>query len=510
MGLKVFNTLSRSIEPFVPLNPAGKKVGIYCCGPTVHDFAHIGNFRTFVFADIVRRYLTFRGFDVRHVMNITDVEDKIIRRVNESGKSLAEFTGEFEQAFFADLEALGCQMPHDRPRATAFIGPIIRLIKKLESTDIAYKANDGSVYFSIDKYREAGNKYGQLLNINLDEMRPGERVSSDEYEKESIADFALWKARVPEDGEVFWDSPWGEGRPGWHIECSAMSLKHFGEQFDIHGGGHDLRFPHHEAEIFQSECCTGKEPLVQYWMHNGFVNIDGEKMSKSLGNFWTVREALENYDPLVLRHALLNAHYRSPIDLTEQLLEDAKGHHAKLVEAYGHALVIIEQAKKAGMQEAPRLPQADVASPDFLTSKLGLLEKLLQEAAIAMDDDFNSRQALAKVSNGARLIPQILNSEDIDERDTAAFAMYAIDWLEEFAGRVLGLLPAKDVAMAVHDPSLDPARQAIKDQVEQLLARRAIARAAKDWDSADEIRDALAEMGVSVKDTPDGVVWTLD
>ena len=233
-------------------------------------------------------------------------------------------------------------------------------------------------------------------------------------------------------------------------------------------------------------------------------------MSKSLGNFWTVREALEKYDPLVLRQALLNAHYRSPIDLTEQLIEDAKGHHAKLVEAYGHALVVTQQAKKAGMQEAPRLPQADVASADFLASKLGLLEKLLQEAAIAMDDDFNSRQALAKVTNGARLIPQILNNEDIDESDTAAFAMYAIDWLEEFAGAVLGLLPDKDVAMAVHDPSLDPARQAVKDEVEQLLARRAIARAAKDWDSADEIRDALAAMGVSVKDTPDGVVWSLD
>ena len=233
-------------------------------------------------------------------------------------------------------------------------------------------------------------------------------------------------------------------------------------------------------------------------------------MSKSLGNFWTISDALENYDPLVLRHALLNAHYRSPIDLTEQLLDDAKGHHAKLVEAYGHALVVTEQAKKAGLQDAPKLPQADVASADFLASKLGLLEKLLQEAAIAMDDDFNSREALAKVSNGARLIPQILKNEDIDERDTAAFAIYATDWLEEFAGSVLGLLPAKDVAMAVHDPSLDPARQAIKDDVEQLLARRAIARAAKDWDSADEIRDALTAMGVSVKDTPDGVVWTLE
>jgi len=245
-------------------------------------------------------------------------------------------------------------------------------------------------------------------------------------------------------------------------------------------------------------------------MHNGFVNIDGEKMSKSLGNFWTISDALNNYEPLVLRHALLNAHYRSPIDLSEQLLEDAKGHHAKLIDSYGHALVITEQASKAGMQEAPKLPQADLASSDFLASKLGLLEKLLEEAAVAMDDDFNSRQALAKVSNGARIIPQILDNEDIDERDTAAFAMYAVEWLEEFAGAVLGLLPSKDVAMAAHDPSLDPARQAVKDEVEALLARRAIARTAKDWDSADEIRDALAAMGVSVKDTPDGVEWSLE
>ncbi|MDP6337163.1 MAG: class I tRNA ligase family protein, partial [Verrucomicrobiota bacterium] len=246
MGLNVFNTLSRSVEPFVPLDPNGKKVGLYCCGPTVHDYAHIGNFRTFVFADVVRRYLTFRGFDVRHVMNITDVEDKIIRRVNESGKSLSEYTGEFEKAFFNDLEALGCLVPDERPHATKFIGPIIKLIKKLEENGIAYRAGDGSVYFSIEKYREAGNRYGQLLNLNLDEMRPGERVSSDEYEKESVADFALWKARVPEDGEVFWKSPWGEGRPGWHIECSAMSMELLGPSFDLHLGGEDLVFPHHE------------------------------------------------------------------------------------------------------------------------------------------------------------------------------------------------------------------------------------------------------------------------
>ena len=253
MGLSVFNTLSRSIEPFVPLDPKGEKVGLYCCGPTVHDFAHIGNFRTFVFTDIVRRYLNFKGYKVHHVMNITDVEDKIIRRVNESNKSLSEFTKEYEDAFFKDLEALGCLMPDDQPHATKFIGPIIELIKKLVKRGIAYRTNDGSVYFSIENYRKVGNCYGQLLNLNLDEMRPGERVSSDEYEKEAIADFALWKSRTKEDGKIFWNSPWGEGRPGWHIECSAMSIELLGPSFDLHLGGEDLVFPHHEDEIAQSE-----------------------------------------------------------------------------------------------------------------------------------------------------------------------------------------------------------------------------------------------------------------
>ena len=295
-----------------------------------------------------------------------------------------------------------------------------------------------------------------------------------------------------------------------------MSLKHFGEQFDIHGGGHDLRFPHHEAEIFQSECCTGTSPVVGFWMHNGFVNVDGEKMSKSLGNFWTVADALKKYQPLVLRHALLNAHYRSPIDMTEQLLEDAKRHHVKLVEAYGTALIVLHQAAKAastgpvGVLNLPALPEADIESEQMLPAKLALLEKLAEEAAIALDDDFNSRQALAKVSNGARIIPQILASEEIDEDDTAAFADYAVNWLEEIAGAALGLLPSPELAQAAVDPDLDPARQAISGKVEALLARRAIARGAKDWESADEIRNELAAMGVSVQDTPDGVKWTID
>ena len=248
MALHLFNTLTRAVENFVPLDSAGRRVGMYCCGPTVHDFAHIGNFRTFVFTDLLRRYLEFRGFDVKHVMNITDVEDKIIKRVQQRKTTLREFTGKYEAEFLADFDALQCRRPHVLPRATEHIPEILALIEKLIARGIAYQAADGSVYFSIEKYRGCGCCYGQLVNLNFDAMRVGERVASDEYEKEAVADFALWKRRVPEDGETFWPSPWGEGRPGWHIECSAMSTKHLGESFDLHLGGEDLMFPHHEDE----------------------------------------------------------------------------------------------------------------------------------------------------------------------------------------------------------------------------------------------------------------------
>src|SRR5208282_202310 len=265
MGLKLFNTLSRSIQEFAPSRQGG--IGMYCCGPTVYDFAHIGNWRTFVFGDLVRRYLEFKGYAVTHVMNITDVEDKIIKRVRETKTSLREFTSQYEAAFFQDLKALNCLEPHHKPRATEHIPEIISLIEKLVARGVAYQAADGSVYFSIEKYQAAGCHYGRLLKLNLDELRPGEcagrveaeqrRVKSDEYAKESVADFALWKARAPEDGDIFWRSPWGEGRPGWHIECSAMSMKILGPSFDLHLGGEDLIFPHHEDEIAQSEGATG-------------------------------------------------------------------------------------------------------------------------------------------------------------------------------------------------------------------------------------------------------------
>ncbi|MBL9129337.1 MAG: cysteine--tRNA ligase, partial [Verrucomicrobiales bacterium] len=279
MGLKLFNTLTRQVEAFTPSGDGGGgAVGMYCCGPTVHDYAHIGNFKTFVLADLVRRYLAFKGHAVTHVMNVTDVEDKIIRRVRESGTTLEDYTRKYEAAFFEDHRALNCLPPHATPRATQYIPEIVALIARLVDRGLAYRTADGSVYFSIDKYRGCGCRYGQLLNLNFDAMRPGERVASDEYAKEAIADFALWKARVPEDGAVYWPSPWGEGRPGWHIECSAMSMKLLGPSFDLHLGGEDLIFPHHEDEIAQSEGAALQaegRPFVRHWMHAAFLLVEG-------------------------------------------------------------------------------------------------------------------------------------------------------------------------------------------------------------------------------------------
>src|SRR5256885_1236306 len=338
MGLKFFNTLSRSVQDFVPLDPAGKRVGMYCCGPTVYDFAHIGNWRTFLFGDLLRRYLEFKGFEVRHVMNITDIDDKIIKRVREANTSLQQFTGKFEAAYFEDLKALNCRLPRETPRATEHINEIVGLIGKLIQRGFAYKTSDGSVYFSIEKYRAAGHQYGQLINLNFDEMRVGERIRSDEYEKDAVADFALWKARVPEDGQIFWPSPWGEGRPGWHIECSAMSMKLLGASFDLHLGGEDLMFPHHEDEIAQSEG-AGIQPagqrFVKHWLHGAHLLVEGKKMAKSLGNFFTVRDlAKKGYSGREVRYLLLTAHYRETFNFTLEGLQGARAALGRIDECF--------------------------------------------------------------------------------------------------------------------------------------------------------------------------------
>ena len=412
MALKLFNTLSRSIQEFAPLDPP--KVGMYCCGPTVYDFAHIGNWRTFVFADLVRRYLEFKGHAVTHVMNITDVEDKIIKAVrlsrqsgataDETKTSLREFTGPYETAFFADMKTLNCLEPHHKPRATDYIPAMIELIERLVARGVAYQAADGSVYFSIEKYRGCGCKYGQLVKLNFEEMRAGERVNSDEYAKESVADFALWKSRAPEDGDIFWPSPWGEGRPGWHIECSAMSMKILGPGFDLHLGGEDLIFPHHEDEIAQSEGATG-QPFVRHWLHGAFLLVEGRKMSKSLGNFFTLRDLLaKGFNGREIRYLLLSAHYRETFNFTLEGLQGARTALARIDECLGKLREI------SGRDALPRVQANQQVGPT----------KLVDNFTAALDDDLNISAAWGAVFEWVRETNRQLADNSLNSAQAAA------------------------------------------------------------------------------------------
>ncbi len=472
MPLRFFNTLSRSVEDFVPLDPAGRTVRMYCCGPTVYDFGHIGNFRTFVIADLVRRHLEFKGYAVRQVMNITDVEDKIIRRVQETGRSLAEYTGGFEAEFWKDHAALNCLRPHDAPHATAHLGDIIELIGRLTERGLAYRAADGSVYFSIEKYRAAGGRYGRLLRLNLDELRVGDRVKNDEYAKEAVADFALWKARVPEDGAVFWPSPWGEGRPGWHIECSAMSMKLLGPTFDLHVGGEDLIFPHHEDEIAQSEGAGGQapgQPFVKYWLHFAHLLVEGRKMSKSLGNFFTLRDLLaKGFNGREIRYLLLSAHYREPFNFTLDGLQAARVALARLDDCHAR-LTEIAAGATAGAS----------------TATAGEANPMLVEFTTAMDDDFNVSKALAVLFDEARVMNSAMAGGKVSP--PAAVARLTIwDRLLE----CLGLAIARTAEIPGDIARLAEARQA--------------ARRAKDFKQADVLRDELKARGWTIEDTAKG------
>jgi cysteinyl-tRNA synthetase len=469
MALKLFNTLSRSIQEFTPLDPAGKKVGMYCCGPTVYDFAHIGNWRTFVFGDLVRRYLEFKGYAVTHVMNITDVEDKIIKRVRETKTTLREFTGQYEAAFFEDLKTLNCREPHHKPHATEHIADIIALIEKLVARGIAYQAADRSVYFSIEKYRGGGNTYGRLLKLNFDEMRAGERVKSDEYAKESVADFALWKAHAPEDGDVFWPSPWGEGRPGWHIECSAMSMKVLGPSFDLHLGGEDLIFPHHEDEIAQSEGATG-QPFVRHWLHGAHLLVEGKKMSKSLGNFFILRDLLsKGFTGREIRYALLTAHYRETFNFTLEGLSGARTALARIDECLG---------KLRGLGVPPS--GGPVAQPPK-----GGTPNVLAHFTAALDDDLNISAAWGAVFDWVRETNRQLAENALNSAQAGA-ALAAWDKIDS----VLGIGKATELAVPAELNALLEARQA--------------ARQAKDFKRADAIRDELKAKGWVIEDTPKG------
>jgi cysteinyl-tRNA synthetase len=466
MSLKLFNTLTRSVEEFVPLDPERKKIGMYCCGPTVYDFGHIGNFRTFVFGDLVRRYLEFRGYSVQHVMNITDVEDKIIERVRQAKTSLSEYTSRYEAAFLEDLQILGCLRPHHLPRATEHIAEIISLIEKLVARGIAYSAPDGSVYFSIEKYQSCGCRYGQLVNLNFDQMRPGERVRSDEYTKDSLADFALWKKRVPEDGAVFWPSPWGEGRPGWHIECSAMSMKLLGPSFDLHLGGEDLVFPHHEDEIAQSEGAglqLSGQRFVKHWLHGAHLLVEGKKMSKSLGNFFTLRDLLnKGFSGREIRYLLLKAHYRETFNFTLDGLEEARAALGRLDECL------------AKLQE---LAGALAGEAD---------QRLVSNFTEALDEDLNISGGWGVVFEWVREMNRLLIGNQLSA-GAAASALAAWNKIDS----VLGLGRKVETGAA-------PA------EVLALLQAREAARQAKDFKQADAIRQELKAQGWLIEDTPKG------
>jgi len=480
MGLKLFNTLSRSIQEFAPSRQGG--IGMYYCGPTVYDFAHIGNWRTFVFGDLVRRYLEFKGYAVTHVMNITDVEDKIIKRVRETKTSLREFTSQYEAAFFQDLKALNCLEPHHKPRATEHIPEIISLIEKLVARGVAYQAADGSVYFSIEKYQAAGCRYGRLLKLNLDELRPGERagraeaeqrrVKSDEYAKESVADFALWKARAPEDGDIFWRSPWGEGRPGWHIECSAMSMKILGPSFDLHLGGEDLIFPHHEDEIAQSEGATG-QPFVRHWLHGAHLLVEGRKMSKSLGNFFTLRDLLaKGFTGREIRYLLLTAHYRETFNFTLEGLQGARTALARIDEC-------LSKLREVGSFGVPPSGGVTGEPPE------GGTPNLLAAFTAALDDDLNISAAWGAVFEWVRETNRQLADNSLNSAIAAA-ALAAWNKIDS----VLGIGTTGDIEAPAEILALLEARQA--------------ARQAKDFKRADAIRDELKAKGWVIEDTPKG------
>jgi cysteinyl-tRNA synthetase len=465
MALKFYNTLSRSLEPFIPLDPSGKNTGMYCCGPTIYDFGHIGNFRTFVFSDLVRRYLEFRGFNVKHVMNITDVEDKIIKRVSEKQTSLREYVAPYETAFLEDLQTLRCLKPHVLPRATDHMPEIVKLIEQLVARGIAYKASDGSVYFSIEKYQGCGCHYGQLVNLNFEQMRPGERVASDEYSKESIADFALWKARVPGDGSVAWPSPWGEGRPGWHIECSAMSMKYLGPSFDIHLGGEDLTFPHHEDEIAQSEG-AGLQPkgqrFVKYWLHGAHLLVEGKKMSKSLGNFYTLRDLLQlGYHGREIRYLMIKAHYRETFNFTREGLEEARTALARLDEC------LLKLHEAAG---------ETIAAPD---------EQLISDFSQVMDEDLNVSGAWGVVFEWVRETNRALAAGEMTSARAAA-GLAAWDKMDCVFG--LGRKGGSEAP----------------PEIQALLGQRQAARQAKNFKEADALRDSLKAKGWVIEDTPKG------
>lgn len=460
--MRIYNSLSQQKEEFVPISE--DEVKIYVCGPTVYNFFHLGNARPFVVFDTLRRYLEYIGYKVNFVQNFTDVDDKIINRAKEEGLTAPEISEKYIAEYFKDTKALNIHPATTHPRVSENIQQIIEFISTLIEKGYAYQV-DGDVYYSPTKF----DSYGKLSKQNIDELRAGARIMVEEKKREPL-DFALWKARK-EDGEIAWKSPWGMGRPGWHIECSAMSKRYLGPTLDIHAGGQDLKFPHHENEIAQSEACNGVE-FAKYWMHNGYITINKEKMSKSLGNFFTVREILERYDGEAIRFFLLSGHYRSPIDFNDGLMDMAKASLGRLENARDN-LKFLAETQEGNMTEAEKH-----ALNDF--------EKFRVKFKDAMDDDLNTADAIAAIFE---LVTEI--NKDVKDGCSKEMAEKSLGILLELTG-VLGLLETEK------DESVD-------DEISKLVEERQQARAEKNFQRADEIRDMLKERGITLKDTPQGV-----
>ena len=462
--LQIYNSLIRQKEPFHPIEPG--KVRMYVCGMTVYDYCHVGHARVMVVFDVVLRWLRVKGYDVNYVRNITDIDDKIIRRAQENGEDFHALTDRFIQAMHEDLDALGILPPAQEPRATEAMADMIAMIQTLLDKGYAYVGATGDVYYDVSRFE----KYGRLANKKLDDLRTGARIEVEEAKSDPL-DFVLWKAAKP--GEPSWPSPWGTGRPGWHIECSAMSTRCLGEHFDIHGGGMDLKFPHHENEIAQSEAASGQR-CVNVWMHNGFVQVNEEKMSKSLGNFFTVREVLQRYQPEVVRLFILSSHYRGPLNYSDENLDHAKASLARLYTAL-RGLPILDAPVNEGWRA--RFEQA-------------------------MDDDFNTPEALAVLFELAREI----NRLRVEDEATAACLSPSLRQL----GGSLGLLQIDPDEFLQESHTINaylPVAGPSPERIEALIVERAAARAARDWVEADRVRNLLQEAGVVLEDTSKGTIW---
>ncbi len=478
MSLRVYNTLTGRKEDFEPLQPG--KVGMYVCGVTVYDYCHIGHARANIVFDVIYRYLQYAGYEVNYVRNYTDVDDKIINRANERGIESRALAEEFIRAFDEDMASLGLALPTHQPKATEHIDQIIAIVQRLIERGLAYAAN-GDVYFAVEQFPS----YLKLSKRNMEEMRSGARIAPGEHKRNPM-DFALWKAAKP--GEPAWESPWGPGRPGWHIECSAMSMEYLGESFDIHGGGKDLVFPHHENEIAQSEGASGK-PFVKYWLHNGFVNVNQEKMSKSLGNFFTIRDILKVYDPEVVRFFILTAHYRSPIDFSDQNLQDAKAGLSRFYEALQAAAEVLDG-----------VPESETAS----TEGAALEEKFRE----AMDDDFNTALAIGHLFEGVRTMNRLMGEKKFRKKADLVAAVRDLRQTVIRLGGVLGLFGSEPAAWLEKQKLAALARLDISaEQIEELIAARRQARQEKDFARADAIRDELDAKGIELLDTPQGTSW---